>query len=262
MTGRQNHLSASGSPREGIHAAEAMQTVDPAPLEAVAVAVAEARMRPADCMTFGVKRKRAMMVARGIEMRRAALVLALSTAGMTACATVNGNIGRGERPEDRLTRGLRALQTQDFVMARNVLDSLYMEQWSKPVGQHAALALVAAEVDTRNTDRQLWRAADISARLLNIPKLDRWMVPVAESYYNLALELGAQEQRLAERKADERTIPQASRESVPAQMNRLTTQRDEAKKQAEQLQQQLAAKDKELRETKQELERIKRTIKS
>jgi hypothetical protein len=229
-------------------------------------------MRPADCMPESAEKTKVQPIdARGTEMRSAALVIALGTAAMTACAAIGFGGVRGERPEDRLARGLASLRAQDFIGARNVLDSLYIEHWAEPVGQRAALAIAAAEVDTRNADRRMWRAADVAARLLNVPKLDPWMVPLAESYYVLALELGAQEQRLAaadaaredaERRAGARELPQSSRETVPAQINRLTAQRDEAKKQADDLLQKLAAKEKELKDTKQELERIKRTIKS
>src|SRR5690606_32419589 len=96
-----------------------------------------------------------------------------------------------------------------------------------------------------------------------------WMVPVAESFYLLATELGAQEERIARadsaRVAAEtqaRSLPQTSQATVPARIRVATEERDAARRQAEQLQQQLTARERELRETKQELERIKRTIKS
>jgi hypothetical protein len=43
-------------------------------------------------------------------------------------------------------------------------------------------------------------------------------------------------------------------------MQRLTAERDQARRQAEQVQQQLNTRERELRETRAELERIKRTI--
>ena len=56
-------------------------------------------------------------------------------------------------------------------------------------GQHALLTLIAADLDNRNPQRRLWAAAEMSARLLSIPDLEPWMVPVGESYYLLAVEL-------------------------------------------------------------------------
>jgi hypothetical protein len=119
----------------------------------------------------------------------------------------------------------------------------------------------------------------MSGRLLGIPQLEPWMVPVAESYYVLADELGASEARLAlgasspadaearAARADVtggsgRAVPVAARESVPSRINRLTAERDSLKRMIEEREQQIATRDRELRDTKQELERIKKTIKS
>jgi chromosome segregation ATPase len=88
---------------------------------------------------------------------------------------------------------------------------------------------------------------------------------VATTFYLLAMELGAAEERIAEAEAardtaEARNLPASARESVPVRVGRITAERDQARRQAEQLQQQLAARDRELRETRAELDRIKRTI--
>jgi hypothetical protein len=206
-------------------------------------------------------------------MRRAVFVLALCTAGMTGCAAIAMARG-GPDPRTQLQQGLEALEQRDYTRARGFLEPLYQERWTEPVGRHAMLALIAAELDTRNPDRRLWAGADRAARLVNVPQIEPWMIPVVETYYLLALELGAQEERLAQadsaRLAAEqraraatqsRTLPANPRETVPTQIRRLTSDRDAQRRRADQAEQQLAARERELRETKQELERIKRTIK-
>lgn len=202
-------------------------------------------------------------------MTRAALLLALSTAGLTGCAALG--IARGSDPREQLNLGAAALGAQEYARARGLLEPLYREHWQERIGQQALVTLIAAELDNRNPERRLWAAADMSARLLSIPSLEPWLVPVGESYYLLALELGAQEERLAradsaraaaeaEVAAAVRELPSSSRESVPARINRITTERDGLRRRVNELEQQAAARDKELQETKQELERVKQTI--
>jgi len=202
-------------------------------------------------------------------MRRAALLLALCTAGMTGCGLLA--FSSEPDPADQLGEGVAALESQDYVRAAALLGPVYREHWREEVGQRALLALIAAELDNRNPQRRLWAAADMAARLLSIPELDPWLVPVAETYYLLALELGAQEERVARadsaRAAAEaavtavaRELPASSVESVPARIKRVITERDELRSRVTELEQHLAARDKELQETKQELERIKQTI--
>jgi hypothetical protein len=205
------------------------------------------------------------------------LLVALSVAGATGCAAVT--LTRGPDPRAQLVAGAAAVEAQDYARARTLLEPLYFERWMEPVGQEAMLVLIAAELDGRNPDRRLWAAADMSGRLLGIPQLEPWMVPVAESYYVLADELGASEARLAlgasspadaearAARADVtggsgRAVPVAARESVPSRINRLTAERDSLKRMIEEREQQIATRDRELRDTKQELERIKKTIKS
>ncbi|CAN5653476.1 hypothetical protein BH23GEM10_BH23GEM10_00420 [soil metagenome] len=207
-------------------------------------------------------------------MRSAVLLLALSTAAGTGCAAFTTD--RGPDPATQLHEGVIALDAGEYARARAILDPLYQELWAERVGQHAALALVAADIDVRNPSRSLWSAADRAARLLNVPGLEPWMVPVIETYYVLALELGAQEERMARAESalaeqssvqqanqaagSGRMLPQAPSTTVPARIGQITGQRDALQRRLGSVEQELAARDLELKETKAELERIKRTI--
>ncbi|MGH7446120.1 MAG: hypothetical protein ACRELT_01075 [Longimicrobiales bacterium] len=202
-------------------------------------------------------------------MTRAALLLLLSTAGLTGCAVLSMSGQADARAQ--LRQGVAALEAQDYVRARGLLEPVYREHWQERVGQQAMLTLVAADLDNRNPQRRLWAAAEMSARLLSIPDLQPWMIPVGESYYLLAVELGAQEERLAradsaravaeaEVAAVARQLPESSTESVPARIGRITAERETLRRRVSELEQQAEARDKELRDTKQELERVKQTI--
>lgn len=201
--------------------------------------------------------------------KRAALLLALGTAGLTGCAA----LARTQQPDPReqLNEGVAALEARDYLRARTLLEPLYREHWEKPVGQQALLTLVAAELDGRNPGRRLWAAAEMAARLLNLPELQPWMVPLGESYYLLAVELGAQEERLAEAdsaralaeaQADAavRELPESDRSTVPARIRTITSERDALRRRVTELEQLTATRERELRETRQELERVKQTI--
>ena len=203
------------------------------------------------------------------KMTRAALLLALTTAGLTGCAALS--VAREPDARAQLDQGVAALDARDYAGARALLEPLFREHWQERIGQQAMLALIAADLDNRNPNRRLWAAAEMSARLLSIPELEPWLIPVGESYYLLALELGAQEERVAraetarraaeaEVAAAERELPASAAESVPARINRITTERDSLRRRVGELEQQAEARDKELRETKQELERVKQTI--
>jgi hypothetical protein len=199
-------------------------------------------------------------------MMRLTLLVA-SMAAMTGCAALAG-LRDSPDPRAQLADGAAAAEAQEYLRARGLLEPLAREYASNDIGQRAMLVLIAAELDNRNPERRLWAAADMATRLLETERVEPWVVPVAESYYLLAMELGAAEERIAQaeaqaRRADaqaRRTPPASTQPSVPAQLGRIRTERDQARRQADQLQQQLATRDRELRETRQELERIKRTI--
>jgi hypothetical protein len=191
------------------------------------------------------------------------MLLLLTTVGVSGCAAVAAI--RGDDPRAQLEAGAAAAVAQEYLRARGLLEPLYYDRPGEAVGQTALLVLLAAELDNRNPDRRLWAAADMAGRLLASEPAESWMVPRGETYYLLAMELGAAEERIAAAEsaratAESRQLPASTQESVPARVGRVTTERDQARRQVEQLQQQLAVRDRELRETRAELERIKRTI--
>jgi hypothetical protein len=204
---------------------------------------------------------------REAMMTRAALLLLVSMTGATGCAAV-ASLRGGEPPQSQLEAGASAVRQQEYLRARGLLEPLFYDRPHERVGQQALLVLLAAELDNRNPDRRLWAAADLAGRFLNGEPVDPWLVPVAETLYLISMELGAAEERIAEAEnarasAEARAgqrLPATTQESVPARVGRLTTERDQARRQVEQLQQQLATRDRELRETRAELERIRRTI--
>jgi chromosome segregation ATPase len=207
-------------------------------------------------------------------MTRARLRLALIALTLSGCAALRG--GPEASPERQLEQGLSALEARDYNRARALLDPLYRAHWEEPVGQRAMLALIAAELDSRNPERQLAAAADLSARYLNIEDIPGWHIPLAESLYLMAQELGANEERLARAEANAeraqrelaaaeeaggRELPTLTRETVPQRIRRLTAERDSLQRRLAATEQRLAARDKELNDAQTELERIRKTLK-
>jgi hypothetical protein len=209
-------------------------------------------------------------------MRCRFLLVAFSVAGVTGCAAIT--LSRGVEAREQLAHAAAALEAQNYVRARELLEPIYYQHWREPLGQQALVMLIAAELDGRNPDRRLWAATDMATRLLDIPLAEPWVVPVGESFYLLAMELGAAEERIAlaesaRADAEERAVraeraagpprrlPTSTRETVPAQLRRVNENREQLRRQINQLQEEISERDRELRETRQELERIKRTIK-
>ena len=200
-------------------------------------------------------------------MIRAAVCIALLSAGIAGCALLRPEPQERDPAED-LELGLEAMAAQDFGRARTLLDRVYRLHWQESVGQHALLVLAAAEIDPRNNERRLAVASDLAGRYLNVPEPPRWTIPLAESLYLLAVELGAQEEQLERAEAERaraeralRNLPQSQRETVPARLRRLANERDELQRRLTQAEQRLATREKELRDAQQELERIRKTIK-
>jgi len=219
-----------------------------------------------------------------LGMNRAALAIALFTAGVAGCATLRGE--RGPGPEARLRQGLAALAQHEYGRARPLLERVYLEHWREPEGRQALLALAAAELDSRNTERRLGVGAELAGRYISMQSVPDWTVPAAESLYLLANELGGQDEELARaevtRQAAEaeradvlqalksgergsRALPQSDVESVPDRIRRLNAEHERERTELQQrvatLEQRLAATDKELKDAQAELERIRRTLK-
>ena len=198
------------------------------------------------------------------------LWLAAVVCAMAGCATVQGQ--RGPSAEARLEDGIRALRAGDFATATEQLDWVYRNHWNEPVGQRALLLLTASELDSRNPNRRVWVAADHAARFLGIERAAEWTKPLASVYYLLAQELGAAEARVAQAEAAAevadsaraeaegdarratRGLPQYSGQSVPAQLSALRTERDA-------LRDRVGSLERQLRESQQEIERIRKLLK-
>jgi hypothetical protein len=203
---------------------------------------------------------------------RASLALAL-TVGISGCSVIGRVSGAG--PEAELTRGVAAARAQDYATARSVLEPLYRAHYMDEYGRKALLVLTALELDPRNAERRLYAAADFAVAALNAKDVPDWEVPLAESLYLLSQELGGHEEALARAEAakqqaqnvaaaavaDRRAALQSNREPWPTQVRKLREANDELKKRADALQAAVRARDKELAEANQELERIKKTLK-
>ena len=210
-------------------------------------------------------------------MKRAAVAIALFTAGIAGCATLRGE--RGPSPGEGLRLGLATLAEGDYARARPLLERVYLEHGREPEGRQALLAIAAAELDARNPERRLGVGAELAGRYLSTDSVPAWAVPVAESLYLLAVELGGRDTLLAPATENRQAAPQAPRSgergrlslprsevaSVPERIRRLTAahdqEREELQKRVAALEQRLAASDKELKDAQSELERIRQTLK-
>jgi hypothetical protein len=197
-----------------------------------------------------------------VVMKRAPLLVVLLVAGAAGCSLLR--LGGEPDPEKRMELGLAALGQGDLTRAQEHLHWVYSHHGESPVGRRALLVLVAAELDPRNESRRLWAAADMSAKLLSQAGSPEWVEPVAETLYLLALELGANEERIARAEAERdsaQALPELPGPSVLAQVQTLREERDNLRRRAQALEQVVAAKEKELKEKEQELERIRKTLK-
>lgn len=193
-------------------------------------------------------------------MRTTRLVAGLLlAAGVSACSLI-----ATPNAEQRLEAGLAALARGERNVAHEQIQPVSTEHWGEPVGHRATLVLAAAELDPRNPTRRLWVGADMSARLLSHHATPPWMGPVAETLYLLSLELGANEEQLARTEAQRdsaQALPRLPGPSFMVQLETLRAERDSARQRAAALEAALVAKEQELKDKEQELERIKRTLK-
>jgi hypothetical protein len=184
--------------------------------------------------------------------------------------------------ERRLDSSAQRLAEGHAAAAYDDLLDLALTYPEEELGQRALLLLMAAELDPRNPHRRLWAASDLGARYLQNNAAAAWSVPLAETLYLLAQELGAAEERArqaeaiaqeAERRAQQaeagraraeararaaqaappRSLPQFQGPTVPARVGAVTSERDELASRVRTLEAQLAAQ-------RQELERIRQTL--
>jgi hypothetical protein len=195
----------------------------------------------------------------------------LTTAALSGCALLG--LGSGSGSESQLERGIAAVQAQDYATARSILEPLFRAHPDDDEGERALVLLTTLELDPRNPARRLYAASDYATSLLNLPELPVWQKPIAEALYLLSIELGGHEQELDRIEAakdsavheaaaaKQRALPVSTRESWPARLRRVEAERDALDKKVESLQASLHAREKELADAKQELQRIKKTLK-
>jgi hypothetical protein len=188
-------------------------------------------------------------------------LLVFSAIVLAGCALA----GRGGEPDPamRLQLGLAALAEQDMVTAQEHLEWVYRNHPGDELGTQALLALIAAELDPRNPTRSLWTSASLADQLLHAPEAPAWTRPVGHTLYLVALELGANEERIAKAESalDAAGLPELNGQSFPAQLKVAEEERERLQRQVDSLQLRVGQTKKELDDTKAELERIRKTVK-
>jgi hypothetical protein len=112
----------------------------------------------------------------------------LLTIGLGGCAAVV--LGTPRPYEERLERGVTALLSADYQAAYDDLAWVAATCPATEPGDQALLALLALELDPRNAQARPEVAADLAARRLTAGG-NSWVLPVVETFYLLALDLGA-----------------------------------------------------------------------
>lgn len=187
------------------------------------------------------------------------LMIAIAALVVAGC----GAVARSGAPDPnaRLRLGLTALANQDRSVAREHLEWVYRNHTAEPVGHQALLALIASELDPRNPARSLWASADLAAQLIHAPGAPEWTVPLGHTLYLVAIELGANEERITRAEEALDGVPELNRQSVPELLEEANRDRDSLRTQVTGLQQEVTQLRKELEEKTAELERIRKTVK-
>jgi len=196
-------------------------------------------------------------------MKRNLVAVGALSVVLAACATLNPFVESGA--EERFDRGMRALERGDYPQASLDLGWVATHHADEKVGRQALLVVSALEMDPRNPKRRLSLGADMTQAYLLNRGIENWTLPIARTLHLLALELGAAEERVAAAEAG-RERAEARLElpgpSVPERLKAIQDERDRLARRVSQLEQQLAAAEKNLAEKDKELERIRKTIKS
>ncbi len=192
-----------------------------------------------------------------MRMRWFRLVLVI---GVTSCATLRPG---EDNPARSLQAGLRALETGDYASAVRHFDRAGLSPHRGDVGRRALLAGTLVRLDPRNPDRDFAGAADRAARLVNDPDAADWDTVAGGALAALAADLERTDARVRQAQLDRHAAliaAELAQQSVAARMSLLLMERDTARRRLAQLEQTLADKDKALRDTTQELQRIRRAI--
>lgn len=108
---------------------------------------------------------------------------------LLGCASSRGVETPG--PEAAFREGLAALDSARADRARATLEEVRDACGSSPLAQQSVLVEAAAALRGQADERNPARAAELAAAFLRQPRPPAWGVPVAESLYLMALELGA-----------------------------------------------------------------------
>ena len=202
-------------------------------------------------------------------MRISALLTGLFVLGLPACATLQNTFG--SEAEDQFDAGIAALQRGDYATANRSLNWVIERHGDEQIGKKALLVVAALEVDPRNPQRRLALGSDLAGAYLQKNSEADWSQPVAQALYLLSLEMGAAEERISEAEADKRAAERKVETGLPslpsptstisARLRQMTEDRDRLAKKVEQLEAQVADRDKKLDEKEKELERIRKTLK-
>jgi hypothetical protein len=178
---------------------------------------------------------------------------------LPACVSTPPN--RDPEAAERLSWGLEALAERDYDAAYEDLSWVLARQPRTEDGRRATLVLAAAELDPRNPRRRPDVGADLTARYLADPLARPWIVPIAETVYLLARELGAPPPTgTAAQDAPDRELPVLPGPSIAEELQRASTERDSLAGRVTELEGLVAALELRLAERDQEIARIRRAL--
>lgn len=183
-------------------------------------------------------------------------VLLLLLLVLPACASTPPN--RDPEAAERLSRGLRALAERDYDAAHQDLSRVMAREPRTEDGRRATLVLAAAELDPRNPGRRPDVGADLTARYLADPLAPPWTVPVAETVYLLARELGAPPPTGTV--SPDRELPVLPGPSIAEELQQARAERDSLAGRVTELEGRVAALELQLAERDQEIARIRRAL--
>jgi len=167
----------------------------------------------------------------------------------------------------RLAAALAAFERGDRASAWAGFERVATAHPATPVGEQALVLLVAMEADPRDPVADPLAAAARAGQALRSGVARGWTVPVLETLYLLALEVGAADsvalERVERAAADSavRGLPRLPGLPLAARLRALEAEREQLARRVARLEEELARKDAELAKRDQELARIRKTLK-
>jgi hypothetical protein len=178
----------------------------------------------------------------------------------SACATV----GIGPDLQGRFDRGLTELARQNYTAANQHLEWVSAASGSgDPIAPLALLVRAVAAADPRNPGRDLDRAQDLAAQLRDARH--GWAPPAGESLRLIIAELESATARAAAAEAARDaslSVSSVVQRTLYSRFDSVRVQRDTLRRTVTHLEQQLADREKTLKEKEQELERIRKIVRN